>query len=920
LAKVEAEGDEAPSVDPEIAAEFDQAMARFPHVGDIFLGFRLIHELGRGGFGRVFLAQQVDLANRLVALKVSVDLRGESQRQAQLQHTNIMPLYSEHNTSKLHAVCMPFLGSTTLADICKALRTSNILPTSGKHLVSTLYNRQTTVNSGVQSAVSEFSIEEVASEVEDVYHGKLPRIAKASTILAHIENLTYEDAILWIGVRLAAGLAHAHERGIIHRDLKPANILLTDDGEPMILDFNLAEDTKCRSSATAKVGGTLPYMSPEQLAMYADPTVTLDGRSDIYSLGLILFQLLTGRFAFPLHRGRTSDILPVMIKDRNGPIPELRSHNPAITPAMEAIIQRCLQPNPALRYSCAEELVEDLERQQKNLPLKYTKEPSLLERACKWARRNPKLASPQALLASIAAVGLIITGTLVYWSYQHKERQLDHYREVAVEGYHHGFSEHFQQAESLLSTENPEELKEGIQAAQTALAYYGVLDDAKWGDKPNVKYLPPEDRKRLKEDIGELGFLLARTMAFQPGEQVASAEAQRYHKLASDHLGAQDQFVVALQRSELQGRPTVEEFQILRLKLENAPPSTGRSAVIQASDHMAHARYNEAMKVLVAALERDRNDFGCWYLRAQCHAALKEEADAVACLGHCIALRPSFARAHHLRATILYSQRKNLPQAKADLDQALKLQPSLLAAYIDRALVLHAMNRHKEALEDLDWALSCPDAPKRVYFIRAQVRQALKDKKGAEQDRAEGLKQEPTDAVSWVTRGIVQIKSNPKAALEDFVQAEKVNPRYWAAIMNQSYVLGESLKKPEEAIKVLDHLLEMFPDLVDARVAKAIYSARLGKADLAVEEIKKALGKTPSPDTLYRAGCVYALLSEKKPEYEKQSLHYLSEALKRGWGFDCLERDSDLNLLRKHEEFSKIIQLVKTLQKWSQTK
>ena len=136
--------------------------------------------------------------------------------------------------------------------------------------------------------------------------------------------MSYEDAILWIGARLAAGLAHAHERGIIHRDLKPANILLTDDGEPMILDFNLAEDIKLRSSATAKAGGTLPYMSPDQLTSYANPSVAVDGRSDIYSLGLILFQLLTGKFPFPMHRGRTADILPLMIKDRIGPVPELR--------------------------------------------------------------------------------------------------------------------------------------------------------------------------------------------------------------------------------------------------------------------------------------------------------------------------------------------------------------------------------------------------------------------------------------------------------------------------------------------------------------------------------------------------------------------------------------------------------------------
>ncbi len=482
---------------------------------------------------------------------------------------------------------------------------------------------------------------------------------------------------------------HAHERGIIHRDLKPANILLTDDGEPMILDFNLAEDIKLRSSATAKAGGTLPYMSPDQLTSYANPSVAVDGRSDIYSLGLILFQLLTGKFPFPMHRGRTADILPLMIKDRIGPVPELRSHNSAITPAVEAIIQRCLQPDPALRYARAEELLEDIERHQKHLPLKHTPEPSLWERLRKWARRNPRLVSPQVVAAAVAALGLTAAIILASWSYRKKERALDAQREFAVNHYHE-FVPLFQQAESLLSVDDPEQLKEGIQTAQNALASYGVLDDANWSEKSEVKHLPPEDRKRLQQEVGELGFLLARSVAFQPKDESSDEAARRYHDLATTHLGEQDRLVLAVQRSELDGRATREDYQNLRLKLENAENLNGRTPILIASDLMAHGNCQEALKLLKAALERDQDDFGCWYLRAHCHLALKEEADALQCLGVCITLRPKFARTYHTRACVLYAARKNLQQAKADLDQALRLQPNLLCAYIDRALVLHA--------------------------------------------------------------------------------------------------------------------------------------------------------------------------------------------------------------------------------------
>ena len=204
----------------------------------------------------------------------------------------------------------------------------------------------------------------------------------------------YVQAILWLMARVAEGLAHAHERGILHRDLKPANILFADDGEPVLLDFNLAADTKAKLGASlAFIGGTLPYMAPEHLSAFREGKETVDARSDIYALGVILYELLTSVHPFPLRHGHVDAILPEMIADRLGSVPDVRSANPSVSPAVAAIVRHCLEPDPSRRYQSARELQEDLQRQLDDLPLRHVPEPSIRERLGKWARRHPRLSS-----------------------------------------------------------------------------------------------------------------------------------------------------------------------------------------------------------------------------------------------------------------------------------------------------------------------------------------------------------------------------------------------------------------------------------------------------------------------------------------------------------------------------------------------
>ena len=132
-------------IDPHAAERLADAVTGLPNVGMDFLGFRLCDELGRGAFGRVFLARQGDMADRLVALKISADVVGEMRALAQLQHTNIVSIYSVHRSGPLQAVCMPYLGATTLADTISGLRSQAALPVSGEGLLSTIRSRKTAV-------------------------------------------------------------------------------------------------------------------------------------------------------------------------------------------------------------------------------------------------------------------------------------------------------------------------------------------------------------------------------------------------------------------------------------------------------------------------------------------------------------------------------------------------------------------------------------------------------------------------------------------------------------------------------------------------------------------------------------------------------------------------------------------------------
>jgi eukaryotic-like serine/threonine-protein kinase len=323
-----------PRTPPPKTDRFAQVMAALPHVGDLLLDYRLVAELGAGAFGRVFLAER---AGARVALKVSPALGGESVTPARLRHPNIVPVEEVFEVGSFRAVVMPYLGAFTLAHILKALADLRQPPIWGRALF--------------------------AASGPGLPPGT-PQAGDAGLRTA-LEGVSFADAVLWIGVQIAAGLARAHRQGVLHLDLKPANVLWTDAGRPMLLDFHLAAAVGRNEPA----GGTLPYMAPEQIDAFRGTGRVVDGRADLFALGVILYQFFTGRLPFPAERDTTTAGLALALEDRGRPLPDLRTLNPAVPPVAEGVVTGLLEPDPERRFPSAQALIGELRRHLRHTPL-----------------------------------------------------------------------------------------------------------------------------------------------------------------------------------------------------------------------------------------------------------------------------------------------------------------------------------------------------------------------------------------------------------------------------------------------------------------------------------------------------------------------------------------------------------------------
>ncbi|MGE3173784.1 MAG: protein kinase [Planctomycetota bacterium] len=355
------------------------APADEPGDGEFIAGYRVVRLLGRGGQGRVYLAEELQL-QRLVALKVLDQpvvgvaaarierLRREAAALARLDHPGVCAIYAADAAGERPFLAMRYVPGETLQ---ARLHRAAAAPASRDELLD-----------------------------------RLPRSAADIRRVLHLFE------------RAARALDAAHEAGVVHRDVKPANIMIDRDGLPVLLDFGLArmiEDAGGTLTLTGEVFGTLAYMSPEQL----EGGVAVDGRTDIYSLGVSLYECLT--FELPFRK----DTRQVLDRDiRVGAARNPLAFNPHLPRDVCVVIATAMERDRTRRYATAWALADDLANAAANRPIQARPAGALL-RLHRWSQRHPALAGTAALLLLL----LVVTIT-VAWQLERQNRRLEAWQTV----------------------------------------------------------------------------------------------------------------------------------------------------------------------------------------------------------------------------------------------------------------------------------------------------------------------------------------------------------------------------------------------------------------------------------------------------------------------------------------------------------
>lgn len=384
-------------------------------------GYRLIREIGRGGMGVVYEAEQRSLG-RHVALKVmqsraevdspaSKRFHNEARAAARMHHTNIVPVFEVGNDAECLFYAMQLIqgqGLDLVINDLKRLRKAESQLDGGadsgrpQHSVAeTLMTGRLYQEHSMVSATGEDTINATTATALDPAANTEPDSSSDASLPGHsaASNASAADGMFFlsiarIGHQTAQALAYAHDRGVIHRDIKPSNLLLDGEGIVWITDFGLAKTTDHDLTRTGDILGTIRYMSPERFSGRCDE------RADLYSLGLTLYEMVVLEPAYS-----SQDQLSMINQIKNTTPVAPRSIHPTVPRDLETIILKSIEKEPKLRYQSAQEMADDLYRFINDEPIR-ARRIALHERLLRWSRHNKSLS---ALVFTVAATLIIAT-------------------------------------------------------------------------------------------------------------------------------------------------------------------------------------------------------------------------------------------------------------------------------------------------------------------------------------------------------------------------------------------------------------------------------------------------------------------------------------------------------------------------------
>jgi serine/threonine protein kinase len=464
--------------------------------------------------GVVYEAEQLSLRRR-VALKVlpfaaAIDPRqlqrfkNEALAAAHLRHENIVPVFAVGCERGVHFYAMQLIDGQSLAALIAELRRveDDKVKENGQ-------GRSVTLSPG-----------------------HLVTLSATAASLSRQRSSDSRGYFAWVarlGRQAALALEHAHQAGIVHRDIKPGNLLLDERGQMWVTDFGLAQVTGDTGvTMTGELLGTLRYASPEQALARRG---VVDHRSDVYSLGATLYELLTLR---PIFEGGDRKELLRCIADHEPPPP--RSVLPSLPVELETIILKALRKDPAERYATAADLADDLERFLDHRPI-LARRPTLADHLRKWARRHPSI-----VLCAIVALLLLTAGSLVSAALIRAEQGRTRAEQHRAEDAYQRERQRAEEAEARLRLArrsvdeliqvSEEELvdrpgMEGVRKRllRSALAYYQEIIE-QCADDPHSQNELRDTKRRVEKILADLAVLRAASKLYLLCQQVVLDDLQ----------------------------------------------------------------------------------------------------------------------------------------------------------------------------------------------------------------------------------------------------------------------------------------------------------------------------------------------------------------------------------------------------------